>query len=137
MNTNTSKSETVRSAVGIEFNTPHVIGRANSKLRSQAGRAAALRAALKEYKSSARAEAQARTNVAQSMGPLPSRFGITVTTRKASVVLPRGLRLQLGMQPFPALAATPNPSVNRTPHGRPGLGFISFSPKPTLPQNAG
>ena len=33
--------------------------------------------------------------------------------------------------------APPNPTVNRTPHGRPGLGFISFSPKPTLPRVAG
>ena len=33
--------------------------------------------------------------------------------------------------------APPNPAVNRTPHGRPGLGFISFSPKPALPRGAG
>ena len=33
--------------------------------------------------------------------------------------------------------APPNPSVNRTPHGRPGVGFISFSPKPALPRVAG
>ena len=33
--------------------------------------------------------------------------------------------------------APPNPTVNRTPHGRPGLGFISFSPKPALPRVAG
>ena len=31
----------------------------------------------------------------------------------------------------------PNHSLNRTFCGRPGLGFISFSPKPGLPQNAG
>ena len=30
-----------------------------------------------------------------------------------------------------------NPSLNRTFYGSPGLGFISFSPKPGLPQNAG
>ena len=71
------------------------------------------------------------------MGPQPSRVGITVTDRKASVTLPRGLRLELDMQPFPALTATPNPAVNRTPHGRPFLGFISFSPKPVLPRVAG
>ena len=130
-------SETLRSFVDFEFNTPRVTGCADSKLRSQAGKAAALRAALNEYKSSARAIARARTNVAQSMGPQPSRVGITVATRKASVALPRGLRLELGMQPFPALAATPNPAVNRTPHGRPGLGFISFSPKPAPPRVAG
>ena len=33
--------------------------------------------------------------------------------------------------------APPNPTVNRTPHGRPGLGFISFSPKLALPRVAG
>ena len=137
MNTNTPKSETVQSLVGFEFNTPHMIGLANSELRSQAGGVAALRAALNEYKSSARAKARARINVAQSMGPQPSRVGIAVTTRKASVALPRGLPLELGMQPLLALTATPNPAVNRTPHGRPCSGFISFSPKPALPRVAG
>ena len=136
MNTNTLKTENVQFVVGFEFNTLRVTGCANSKLRSQAGGAAAPRAALNEYKSSARAKARARTNVAQSLGPQPSRIGITVATRKASVALPRGLRLELGMQPFPALTATPNPAVNRTPLGRPGLG-ISFSPKPALPRVAG
>ena len=34
-------------------------------------------------------------------------------------------------------ALRPNPSLNRTFCGSPGLGFISFSPKPGLPQNAG
>ena len=126
MNTITSKSETVRFFVGFECNTPRVIGCANSKLRSQAGSAAALRAALKEYKSSARAEARARTNVVQSMGPQPSRVGITVITRKVSVALPSGLPLELGMQPFPALTATPNPSIERTRSGSAGLAFISF-----------
>ena len=33
--------------------------------------------------------------------------------------------------------APPNPAINRTPHGRPCLGFISFSPKPVLPHGAG
>ena len=33
--------------------------------------------------------------------------------------------------------APPNPAINRTPHGRPCLGFISFSPKPVLPRGAG
>ena len=36
-----------------------------------------------------------------------------------------------------ACQVQPNPSLNRTFCGRPGLGFISFSPKPSLPQNAG
>ena len=34
-------------------------------------------------------------------------------------------------------SALPNHSLNRTFCGSPGLGFISFSPKPGLPQNAG
>ena len=33
--------------------------------------------------------------------------------------------------------APPNPSVNRTPHGMPGLGLISFWPNPVLPRGAG
>ena len=33
--------------------------------------------------------------------------------------------------------APPNPAINRTPHGRPCLGFISFLPKPVLPHGAG
>ena len=33
--------------------------------------------------------------------------------------------------------APPNPAINRTPHGRPCLGFISFLPKPGLPRGAG
>ena len=136
MNTNTFTSETLRSFVGFKLNTPRVIACANSKPRSQAGRAAALRAALNEFKSSARAKARARTNVAQSMGPQPLRFRITVTTRKASVALPRGLRLELGMQPFPALTATPNPSIERTRSGSAGLAFISFWAKPAPPPRA-
>ena len=136
MNTNTSKSETVRSFVGFEFNTPRVTGCANSKLRSQAGEATALRAALNEYKSSARAKARTRTNVAQSMGPQPSQIGVTVATRKASVVLPCGLRLELGMQPFPALTAMPNPSIERTRSGSAGLALISFWAKPAPPPRA-
>ena len=136
MNTNTPKSETVQSLVGFEFNTPHMIGLANSELRSQAGGVAALRAALNEYKSSARAKARARTNVAQSMGPQPSRIGITVTTRKASVAIPHGLRLELGMQPFPALTATPNPSIERTHSGSAGLALISFWARPAPPPRA-
>ena len=136
VNTITPKSETMRSFVGVEFNTLRVISCANSKLRSQAGRAAVLRAALNEYKSSARANARARTNVAQSMGPQPSRIIITVTTRKASVALPRGLQLELGMQPFLALTATPNPSIERTRSGSAGLAFISFWAKPAPPPRA-
>ena len=136
VDTITLKPEALRSFAGFEFNTPRMTGCANSKLRSQAGKATALRAALKEYKSSARAKARTRTNVAQSMGPQPLRFRITVTTRKVSVALPRGLPLGLGMQPFPALTATPSPSIERTHSGSAGLAFISFWAKPALPPRA-
>ena len=129
MNTNTFKSETLRPGVGFEFNAPRVTGCANSKLKSQAGRAVAFRAALKEYKSSARAKARARTNVAQSMGPQPLRFRSTVSTRKVSVALRCGLPLELGVQPFPALTvsspgelhpqALPEPDVNLSIHPAP------------------
>ena len=136
MNTTATKPKTVRSVVGFEFNTPRVSGCANSKLRSQAGKAVVLRAALKACKSSARAKARARTNVAQSMGPQPSRVGITVTTRKVSVALPCGLPLELGTQPFPVLTATPNPFIERTRSGSAGLAFISFWAKPAPPPQA-
>ena len=136
VNTNTFKSETLRSFVGFQFNTPRVIGCASSKLKSQAGWAAALRAALNEYKSCARARARTRTNVVQSMGPQPSRTGTTLTARKASVALPRGLRLELGMLPFPALTATPNPSIERTRSGSAALAFISFWATPAPPPRA-
>ena len=136
VNTITLKPETLRSLAGFASNTPRMLGCANLRLMSQAGRAAALRAALKEYKSSARAKARTRTNVAQSMGPQPLRFRITVTTRMASIALPRGLRLELGMQPFPALTATPNPSIERTRSGSAGLAYISFWAKPAPPPRA-
>ena len=86
---------------------------------------------------SARAEARARTNVGQSVGPQPTRRSTLAAARKASVALPRGLRLESGMQSLVPPTATPNPSVNRTPHGRPGLGLISFWPNPGLPRVAG
>ena len=47
---------------------------------------------------------------------------VTVSAAKARAVVP---------------PAPPNPAVNRTPHGRPGVGFISFSPKPVPPRVAG
>ena len=70
------------------------------------------------------------------MGPQPSRVGITVTTRKVSVALACGLLLELGMQPFPALIATPNPFIERTRSGSAGLAFISFWAKPAPPPRA-
>ena len=136
MNTTATKPKTVRFVVGFEFNTPRVSGCANSKLRSQAGKTVVLRAALNECKSSARTKARARTNVARSMGPQPSRVGITATTRKVSVALLCGLPLELGMQPFPALTATPNPFIERTRSGIAGLAFISFWAKPAPPPRA-
>ena len=98
----------------IVFNTPHMNARANLKLESVNWKATTLRLALKEYKSSARAEARARTNVAQSVEPQPYRARMPVATRKSSVALPLGLRLELGMHSFGSSTATPNPSVEGT-----------------------
>ena len=99
----------------IVFNTPHMNARANLKLESVNWKATTLRLALKEYKSSARAEARARTNVAQSVEPQPYRARMPVATRKAPVALPYGLRLELGMQLSGSSTATPNPSIEGMP----------------------
>ena len=82
---------------------------------------------------SARAEARARTNVGQSVGPQPCRARKIATIRKGSVALPRGLRLELGMQRFVPSTATPNPSIERTHNGMPRLAFISFWAKRVMP----
>ena len=88
--------------------------RADLELVSGIWKATALRLALKECKSSARAEARVRTNVAQSVGPQPYRARMLVAGRKSSVGLPLGLRLELGMQTLVSETATPNPSVEGT-----------------------
>jgi hypothetical protein len=88
--------------------------RANLELMSGIWKATALRLALKECNSSARAEARARTNVGQSVGPQPYRARMPAATRKSFVVLPRALRLELGMQTPISSTATPNPSVEGT-----------------------
>ena len=85
--------------------------RANLELVSDIWKATALRLALKKCKFSARAEARARTNVGQSVGPQPYRARKVASARKASVALPRGLRLELDMRSFCPSTATPNPSV--------------------------
>ena len=95
----------------IEFNTPHMDARANLELVSGTWKATALRLALQNSKSSARAEARARNNVGRSVGPQPYRARMPVATRKSSVVFPLGLRLELGVQSFGSSTATPNPSV--------------------------
>ena len=105
------KSEPQSRFQAVEFIAPHMNARANPKPRLHAGKAAVLRVALQEDKSSARAEARARTNVGQSVGPQPYRVGPFATAREASVALPRGLRLELGMHSFGPSTATPNPSV--------------------------
>ena len=85
---------------------------------------------------SARAEARARTNVGQSMGPQPTQKTTLTAAREASVALPRGLRLELGMQSFRAPTATPNPSFERTRSGRLLQAFISFSALRSPPPRA-
>jgi hypothetical protein len=91
--------------------------RANSELVSGTWKATALRVALNECKSTARAEARARTNVAQSVGPQPYRARMPVAGRKSPVGLPLRLRLELGMQTLVSETATPNPSVEGTAKG--------------------
>ena len=136
MNTFVSESEPWLHFAAIEVIAPHMTTRANPKPRSQAGKAVVLRVALHECKSSARAEAQARTNVGQLVGPQPYRVGATVATRKASVAFPQGLRLEFGMQSFCPSNATPNPSIERTRSGSTGLAFISFWAKSAPPPRA-
>ena len=106
---------------------------AKSKPKARTGKVVVLRVTLRNNKSSARAKARARTNVAQSMGPQPLRLSSFASTRKASVALPRGLRLKSGMPPFPALTATPNHSIERTRSGRPLQAIISFLAFRSLP----
>ena len=136
VNTFLSKSEPWSHFAAIEVIAPHMTTRANPKPRSQAGKAVVLRVALHECKASARAEARARTNVGQSVGPQPYRVGATVAARKTSVAFPPGLRLKFGMQLFCPSNATPNPSIERTRSGGAGLAFISFLAKPAPPPRA-
>ena len=84
----------------------------------------------------ARAEARARTNVSQSVGPQPYRARMPIATRKSSVALPRGLRLESGMHISRAPTATPNPSFERTHHGSPLQALISFWALRGLPRRA-
>ena len=83
----------------------------------------------------ARAEARARTNVSQSVGPQPLRARKSAAARKTLVALPPGLRLEWGMRSF-VTPPTPNPSFERTRSGKPPLAFISFSAKAGLPPRA-
>jgi hypothetical protein len=105
--------QTSRSRV-LGVHTPHTSARANSKLASVTWKSSALRRALQQYKSSARAEARARTNVGQSVEPQPNRESTSGATRMASFALPRGLQLELGARTS-ASVATPNPSIEGMP----------------------
>ena len=70
---------------------------------------AVLRGKLKECKVSARAEARSKENVGQSVGPQPPRVGTVRGSRKSSVVIQGGLRLQWHMyQSLSSQGATPN-----------------------------
>jgi hypothetical protein len=94
--------------------TLHTSAIASSKLASVTRKSVALRVALQKYKSSARAEARARTSVGQSVEPQPNRAGTSGATRMVSFALPRGLQLQLGARAY-ASTATPNPSIEGMP----------------------
>ena len=136
MNTFGCESEPCPHFVAVEFISPQMKACANPRPRSQAGKASVLRGASQEYKTSARAEARARTNVGQSVGPQPYRVGAAVASCKASVAFSPGLRLQFGMQLFCPSSATPNPSIERTRSGSAGLALISFWAKPAPPPRA-
>ena len=106
-----AKSEPRSRHQAFEFIASHMSARANPKPTLYTWKAAVLRLVWQEYKPSARAEARARTNVGQSLGPQPYRAGTAVAAREASVALPRGLRLESGVQSSGSSTATPNPSV--------------------------
>jgi hypothetical protein len=109
------KSEPRSRFQAIELKAPLMSTRVNPKAMPHTWKAAVLRPELQEHKSSARAEARARTNVGQSVGPQPYRARMAAATRKASVALPRGLRLEWGMQSSGSSTATPNPSIEGMP----------------------
>ena len=109
------KSEPVSRYRAVAFITPHLSVRANPKQRFQARKAVVLRPVREECKFSARAEARARTNVGQSVGPQPYRARMVGATRKTSVALPRVLRLELGMRLLGSSTPTPNPSIEGMP----------------------
>ena len=97
----------VAGAKGPEFAIPLVLGRSFS-----ARTVVVLRAKLKECEVSARAEARSRANVGQSVGPQPPRVGTVRGSRKGSVAVQSGLRLQCSMyQSLSSQGATPNPSI--------------------------
>jgi hypothetical protein len=108
------KSEPRSRFPAIELSAPLMSARFKPKAMPHTWKAAALRPELQEHKSSARAEARARTTVSQSVGPQPYRARMAAATREASVVLPRELRLESGMQLSGSSTATPNPSIEGT-----------------------
>ncbi len=97
-----------------EFKTPGTNARGSRPQGFGTWKEAVLRPELKKCKSSDRAEARARTNVSHSVGPQPCRARMPVATRKASVGLPRGLRLKSGCNGLSPIA-TPNPSIEGMP----------------------
>ena len=104
-------------SVSSASNSAHTVPRANRGRVLKVGIATALRAARQESKPSARAEARARTNVSQSVEPQPTRVGGHEATHKASIALPRGLRLESCERSLGFSKLTPNPSVEGTAKG--------------------
>ena len=106
----TPSRNTVGAASGFELAILLVLGGPFS-----ARTVVVLRAEPKECKVSARAEARPRINVGQSVGPQPPRVGTVRGSRKGSVAVQGGLRLQCSMyQSLSSQGATPNPSVEGT-----------------------
>ena len=107
---NTSRSA-VAASKGPEFAIPLVLGGSFSTRTTFV-----LRAKPKECKVSARAEARSRANVGQSVGPQPPRVGTVRGSRRSSVVVQGGQRLQCSMyQSLSSQGATPNPSIEGMP----------------------
>ena len=76
---------------------------------------AVLRAKPQECKVSARADARSRVNASQSVGPQPHRVCTDHGSRKSSVAVQGGLRLQWRMyQSLSSQGLTPNPSIEGT-----------------------
>ena len=111
------KSEPRSRYSAIEFTAPGTNARACRRQGFGTWKEVVLRPEWQECKSSARAEARARINVSQLVGPQPCRARKPVTARMASVAIPRRLRLKSGMQRLVSLIATPNPSVKGTAKG--------------------
>ena len=75
---------------------------------------------------------QCRTRLSSGTLPIVNTTPIQKVARRSGSATVSAAKARAVVPPAP-----PNPAVNRTPHGRPCSGFISFSPKPVPPRVAG